>query len=503
MLVSIMLFQNALAGTANIYGNSSYPYGNQILSFSGNLTKSNLKIGDSRPARSLWHAVRFYDVINQKYITPPSQSGYMYDGTYVNTNQFDLVESQPGDNFSGIRGYHAIPINKVQDIADFTLGNKTYLQNVANASTMDGDADTNGRARRYTVNIYQTWVDFGNIVYFSGGGESSSVSSGNGTSSPLFKTTYKVTPWPQVQKFQVLGKPLTPQPIVVDDKGKLEVKGSSYAVSNGGSILSLDIKAPDGSTYKKYEKNKPAAELFTASIKRQNSQYRYPVDGTIDIKTIVKPNVAGVYEVQLVISDPFSRETKSAVLKIDYQPQGGVNLKALQLVPSSKPRNGDVVYYNLQVINESATPVTSIVGFNSSIGNPQNVVNRPTTYFPYQWVTGGNIPGNINQYNFPPNTPVWVNDIPIPVQKNPDGTDRTKFFAIAGINHYHMMPNPEAVFPTAATWPDDNFKFVEVNLNPKPNFVAKKIEPGIKEDCSGGNSKFTVSMDTMGSDQTP
>ncbi|WP_205628731.1 hypothetical protein, partial [Acinetobacter baumannii] len=85
----------------------------------------------------------------------------------------------------------------------------------------------------------------------------SSVSSGNGTSSPLFKTTYKVTPWPQVQKFQVLGKSLTPQPIVVDDKGKLEVKGSSYAVSNGGSILSLDIKAPDGSTYKKYEKNKP------------------------------------------------------------------------------------------------------------------------------------------------------------------------------------------------------------------------------------------------------
>jgi hypothetical protein len=392
----------------------------QTTQFSGDLRKSNLGVGDSRPARALWHAVRFYDVINQKYVVPPSQSAYMYDGSHVNTNQFDLIESQPGDNFSGIRGYHAIHIDKVQVIADFTLGNKQYLQDIANASTMDGDPNTNGRAGRYTVNVYQSWVDFGNIVYFSGGGEPSSSMTGNGTSSPLFKTTYKVTPWPQVQKFQVLGKPLNPQPIPVGDTDKLDLKGISYAITNGGSIIRLDVTAPDGSTYKKYEKNKPAAELFIGNITRPNApQYQYPVQGTIDVKTIIKPSLPGVYKVRLYINDPFSREAVSQELQIDYKGVGGNNLKALQLVPSTKPPSGNIKYFNLQVINESDTPIVSTIGFASSPGNPMNIVNRPTSFTNYQWITGGNIPGNQNQYSFPPKTPVWVNDIPFQVPNDP------------------------------------------------------------------------------------
>ncbi|GEN35801.1 hypothetical protein [Aneurinibacillus danicus] len=66
-----------------------------------------------------------------------------------------------------------------------------------------------------------------------------------------------------------------------------------------------------------------------------------------------------------------------------------------------------------------------------------------------------------------------------------------------------MFPNPESVFPTSATWPVDNFKFLEVNAQAKPNFTAVSIEPGIRVDCSGGDSIFTVSMDALGTDVNP
>ena len=161
-------------------------YFGETIRLRGDLSWSGLDDDSRRPARVLWDDVRFYDVIKGEFLTD-----------YIMTEKYDIIETEPGDDFDGREGYHLLPFDEqvIKGWVEAMQGNPDW----AWARLQEEQAA--GSRQFYTVYalISQIYVNWAEVVRYAGGGpvvEEKRV--GDGISQANLQWTYSVTRPPDI-----------------------------------------------------------------------------------------------------------------------------------------------------------------------------------------------------------------------------------------------------------------------------------------------------------------
>jgi len=255
----------------------------------GDLTAAGVK--DVPSERNSWayrHDVRFYNVITKQY-TPSSG--------YFQAQGFQLIESEPGDNFSGRRGLFYAPLEAsvVEKIATYANGEPSFVK--ARAENYLNEANT--KFKDLLVDSRLTYLDFGTFVYYSGGGGFTQKQVGNGTTSPLYQTTFNITPFPAIKTFEAKGNLLI--------NGYFDLNTETYAVYDGGNISKITITGGPDQINKEINVND-----FIKSNKI--GSYTHSKKGQIKYSQLSSIlNKPGTYKAKLVVTDPFARKAEKEI----------------------------------------------------------------------------------------------------------------------------------------------------------------------------------------------
>lgn len=187
LTLALTIGLTTICAAAASYPYGPFQYGQKNITVKGDLSYSGLSGIQTRPSIAYRHDINAHNAITG--VRNPSSG-------YLKTVQFDiqpLPGVEPTDAFKDKSGYHLVPVEEelIKDLATKANGNAEFVwSNVKNLS--------HKIVKQYVVNGIP-YVNIGSVFYLSGGGDPDMQSAGgNGVSSPLFKTTYKTTPWPSI-----------------------------------------------------------------------------------------------------------------------------------------------------------------------------------------------------------------------------------------------------------------------------------------------------------------
>jgi len=358
LLLFFCFLQVASAATA-IYGPSSQlkTFGSEH-SFTGYFKASGLDGLQTRPSTLRWHDVRFKNEITGEHKTE----------TYEPTTTFDLIETEPGDDFNRRRGYHAIYEEEetVKMMAAKFNGNANFVWRTIK-NTREGNRPSSysypyvlTNEQFFLADLYYRYVHFGTVGVLSGGGNYKMVQTGNGTSTPLFQTTYTYTPWPTIQ-FATPYDGLNPSQNVSLGLGKLKFNATTYTSKGNnmsvwivkGNVTQAQIlkELNDGNgnsaTLNDATKSFKALNRYGSGIKINTQQ-----DVAIDKFKHLLNTDGSVNDMSLVVSDPNER---IAVLpfKIAVVPSPDLECACGDIVldPPAPKEPGTPVTVKVKVIN--------------------------------------------------------------------------------------------------------------------------------------------------------
>lgn len=285
ILITILL----ILGLASIAYAATYPYGDhkygeKDIFLKGDLSYSGLGGVQTRPSIAYRHDVRSYNPISNSYI--PAGGGYLQ------TVQFDiqpLPGVEPDNQFRDKSGYHLVPLEGtiVKDLSEKFNGNSQYVWNQVSKNP------PHSYVKKYLVNGVP-YINIGSVAYLSGGGKPDmKKAGGNGVGSPLFKTTYLSTPWPQI--------PILSQ----DADGNIDLKAIAYSIQD----TSLNVVA--------IINDNPATKTTVVPTKSSPvNNYSVEWDGTLSI-TKFRGLKNGKNKLTVIAGDTFGRTTKKTIT-IEY-----------------------------------------------------------------------------------------------------------------------------------------------------------------------------------------
>jgi hypothetical protein len=364
LLLLFCLIQVASAAPQAIYGPTSAlkTFGTKH-SFSGYFSASGLEGRQTRGSWLRWHDVRYKNEITGQVTS-----------NYEPTTTFDLIESEPGDNFNRRRGYHAIYEDEatIKMMASKFNGNADFVWRMI--SKARNGIIPNSYPAKYALtkehffeaDIGFPYVHFGTVGVLSGGGNFKMVATGNGVDTPLFQTTYTYTPWPTIQ-FATPYDGLNPSQNVSLGLGKLKFNATTYTSKENrmsvwivkGNVtqsqILTELKDGEGVSVTLADPQKAYRVLnnYGSGIKI-NTQQDVPVD---KFKHLLKLD-GSVNDMTLVVSDPNER---IAVMpfKIAVVPSPDLECAcgAITIDPPAPREPGQPATIKVKVINHYDKPI--------------------------------------------------------------------------------------------------------------------------------------------------
>ncbi|MDT3418141.1 hypothetical protein QO009_004066 [Brevibacillus aydinogluensis] len=282
-ILAIMMGVTSIASAAATYPYGENAYGEKNIELVGDLSASGLSGAQKRPSIAYRHDVRVFNVISGAY-TPSSG--------YLQSVQYDiqpLPGVEPSDAFKGKSGYHLIPLEQeiIKDYAAKQNGNADYVWKMVSGGT------SSPWLKKYLVNGVP-YINIGAVAYFSGGGlPDMRDAGGDGINSPLFRTTYLSTPWPNI-------------PILAQDAdGNIDLKAIGYSIySTSVNVTAITNGDPSTKTTIVPAKSSPV------------NNYSVEFDGTISI-TKFRGLKNGTNTITVTAGDTFGRTT-SKTITIQY-----------------------------------------------------------------------------------------------------------------------------------------------------------------------------------------
>ncbi|CAI8943419.1 Ig-like_bact domain-containing protein [Brevibacillus sp. IT-7CA2] len=275
LTLALTLSLTAICSAAVTYPYGSQEYGEKDIVLKGDLTYSGLSGIQYRPSIANRHDVNTKNAISG--VQNPS-SGYWQ------TVQFDiqpLPGVEPDDKFKDKSGYHLVPIQEdlVKDLATKANGNAQFVWSKVNTLS-------HPIVKQYLVNGVP-YVNMGSIFYLSGGGDPDMrKAGGNGVISPLFRTTYRTTPWPSI-------------PILAQSgNASLQIKALAHSIYDTAITGTISV---NGSTPK---------QLFTSKSPIKNYTVTYE-------KSVPLSSLQGLKEgtntITLTVTDAFGRTAQKSI----------------------------------------------------------------------------------------------------------------------------------------------------------------------------------------------
>ncbi|WP_342404214.1 hypothetical protein [Brevibacillus sp. FSL K6-2834] len=275
--VFILVIIALLSSVAIALAQATYPYGafnfgTKDIVLRGNFSKSGLQGIQQRKSTVNRHDLRFHNEI----------SGQTSD--YIQTVQHDIQEMLPTDDFKDRRGYHIIPLDEglVKDLATKANGNAEWVWKQVSKNP------PHPYVQEYTVDRKYKYINIGAIAYLSGGGDPEMQSAGgDGVTSPLFRTTYKTTPWPSI--------PILEQ----NSNGSLHIKALAHSIFD--TAITGVITVNGTATKQLFSKNTPV------------SNYTVTYEGNVPLSEL--PGLKqGQNQVTLAVSDKFGRTASKSIV---------------------------------------------------------------------------------------------------------------------------------------------------------------------------------------------
>jgi hypothetical protein len=355
LLPMIFMVSVVYAAVNPDYGSNDYGEGSILLK--GDLSPSGIGTSDSRNSIAYWHAVRFQNVVtNDQYPT---------DGSYIPTVSYDIQEQLATDNFTNREGYHLLPVDAdtIKRYAEYMDGNQDYVWQQIQANT-----------NKYYFVDGSPYISFPQMAYWCGAGNPDMKQvSNDGVNSPMFQTTYKITPWPYIDQFSAKQDGVL-DPSEVHSNGQLYLNANAYSVYDT-QITGWVTVNDDPST---------KTQVFTQNTGASNGTINY--NNALSISTISNYLKEGSNKLTLTIQDGVGRQADHSIT-INYVPnpilppaqpaphqpvpsgpkQVGVSGAALQMQFGNLPSTVQMVsQMNVPVIitNNGDKPVTTNLNFS-------------------------------------------------------------------------------------------------------------------------------------------
>jgi hypothetical protein len=299
---------SSFAATMPDYG--PYYFGKTNIPLRGDLSYSGIGTDDQRPSTAYWHAVRFQNAItNDQYLT---------DGSYIPSVSYDIKEQLSTDNFTNREGYHLLPVDEdtIKRYAGYMNGNQDYVWQQVQANE-----------NKYYFVFETPYINFAQVAYWCGAGNPNMKQvSNDGVNSPMFQTTYNITPWPYIDRFAAKQDGVL-DPSEVHSDGQLHLNANAYSVYDtqitGWVMINDDLSTQ--------------TQVFTQNTGASNSTLNYTND--LPISILSKYLKDGSNKLTLTIQDGVGRTTTHSIT-INYVPKPIVPPAPQQPVPGGPKQIG-------------------------------------------------------------------------------------------------------------------------------------------------------------------